>query len=169
MNSILLLIKYGRSMRQETKKTLKSYGIAAVIGALIGFSLSFAALSPLIIGGIISFVSTYSFLMLITPGKDSLKYYEETSRTKLIAGFFCTLVIILAVGVGLGAAIGAIFPAVMLNTGSAALISATIGVIAPVASLFASGLLALTAEKVNKCIIEPIVEKVKECFSSKEA
>lgn len=91
MNSILLLIKYGRSMRQETKKTLKSYGIAAVIGALIGFSLSFAALSPLIIGGIISFVSTYSFLMLITPGKDSLKYYEETSRTKLIAGFFLYL------------------------------------------------------------------------------
>ncbi|WP_264719869.1 hypothetical protein [Wolbachia endosymbiont (group B) of Eucosma cana] len=57
----------------------------------------------------------------------------------------------------------------MLNIESAALMSATIEVIAPFLSLFALGLLALTAEKINECIIEPTVEKVKECFSLKEA
>ncbi|MFV1011238.1 hypothetical protein JR053_03075 [Wolbachia endosymbiont of Nasonia vitripennis] len=156
-------------MGPEIKKRLKSYGIAAIIGTLIGFSLNFAALSPLIIGGIISLVSTYSFLILITSREDSLKHYEKTSQTKLIAYFLCTLATTAAVGIGLGAAIGTIFPAVMLNIESAALMSATIGVIAPVVSLFALGLLALTAEKINECIIEPTVEKIKECFSSKEA
>lgn len=75
-------------MGPEIKKRLKSYRIAAIIGTLIGFSLNFAALSPLIIGGIISLVSTYSFLILITSREDSLKHYEKTSQTKLIAYFY---------------------------------------------------------------------------------
>ncbi|WP_353283112.1 hypothetical protein [Wolbachia endosymbiont (group A) of Pogonocherus hispidulus] len=51
----------------------------------------------------------------------------------------------------------------MLGLGSAALAGATIGVIAPIAGLFATIAISLAAEKVNEHIISPIVE----CFSSK--
>ncbi|MDR0772885.1 MAG: hypothetical protein LBE46_00890 [Wolbachia pipientis] len=51
----------------------------------------------------------------------------------------------------------------MLGLGSAALAGATIGVIAPIAGIFAIIATLLAAEKVNEYIISPIVE----CFSSK--
>ncbi len=69
-----------------------------------------------------------------------------------------------AIGVGLAAAATAIFPGAMLGMGSAALAGATIGVIAPIAGLFATMAIIFAAEKVNEYIISPIVE----CFSSKE-
>ncbi|WP_341818477.1 hypothetical protein [Wolbachia endosymbiont (group B) of Ennomos erosarius] len=69
-----------------------------------------------------------------------------------------------AIGVGLAAAATAIFPGAMLGMGSAALVGATIGVIAPIAGLLANAAIISTAKKVNEYIISPIVE----CFSSKE-
>ncbi|WP_265032752.1 hypothetical protein [Wolbachia endosymbiont (group A) of Sicus ferrugineus] len=68
-----------------------------------------------------------------------------------------------AIGVGLAAAATAIFPGAMLGMGSAALVGATIGVIAPIAGIFAIIATSFAAKKVNEYIISPIVE----CFSSK--
>ena len=156
-------------MSPEMKNYLKSYGVASIIATLTCFSLNFAALSPLIIGEIISFVSAHSLAALITSAADNLEHYEKTRQTKQVVHSLCTLATTVAVGIGLGAAIGTIFPAVMLNIESAALMSVTIGVIAPVVSLVAFGLLVLTTEKIDECIIEPTFEKIEECFSSKGA
>ncbi|WP_264339002.1 hypothetical protein [Wolbachia endosymbiont (group A) of Cheilosia soror] len=132
-------------------------GAVSVIGALTGLGLSFTALSPLVIGGIIAAIP----VILLTAYFicDSVK---EGKFSKEALFFFACICV--AIGVGLAAAATAIFPGAMLGMGSAALAGATIGVIAPIAGLFATMAIIFAAEKVNEYIISPIVE----CFSSKE-
>ncbi|WP_341811661.1 hypothetical protein [Wolbachia endosymbiont (group A) of Conops quadrifasciatus] len=130
------------------KEDLIPLGVLSVIGALTGLGLSFTALSPLVIGGIIAaipaiLVSAYD----ICTG--------EYSKKDLFAiAVLC--VASAAIGVGLAAAETAIFPGAMLGLGSAALAGATIGVIALIAGVFVT-------VKVSDYIISPIIEH----FSSK--
>ena len=140
-------------MDDDTEVLLMLCGAASVIGALTGLGLSFTALSPLVVGGIVAAVPAILFAALGIYGSVQK---GEFSKEALFF-FACICVASVAIGVGLAAAATAIFPGAMLGMGSAALAGATIGVIAPIAGLFA-------AEKVNKYIISPIVE----CFSSKE-
>ncbi|MDX5495981.1 MAG: hypothetical protein O7198_04880 [Wolbachia endosymbiont of Nomada marshamella] len=120
-------------------------GVASVIGALTGLGLSFTALSPLVIGGIVAAVPVILLAACsICKGGCSKK------------DLFSMAVASAAIGVGLAAAATAIFPGAMLGMGSAALAGATIGVIAPIAGLF-------VVEKVDDYIISPIIEH----FSSK--
>jgi hypothetical protein len=73
----------------------------------------------------------------------------------------------IAIGAGIGAVASAIFPGVMLPK---ALVAAAIGAIASTVSFFITRHAIMpVAEKVNNYIIQPIVEKVKGCFSLKEA
>ncbi len=62
-------------------------------------------------------------------------------------------------GAVLAIAATTIFPGAMLGLSSAALAGATIGVIAPIAAVFAGVATLLAAEKVNEYIISPIVER----------
>ncbi|QGT16301.1 hypothetical protein E0495_03430 [Wolbachia pipientis] len=145
-------------MDDGTKSLLIFCGAASVIGAFTGLGLSFTALSPLVIGGAaipVILLTAYSICNSVKEGKFSKKG---------LFGVACFWVTSAAIGVGLAAAATAIFPGAMLGMGSAALAGATIGVIAPIAGLFATKAIIFAAEKVNEYIISPIVE----CFSSKE-
>ncbi len=118
-----------------------------ITGALTGLGLSFTALSPLVIGGIVAAVP----VILLTA--------DDICEGRNSKGNLFTMSIFVAsaaIGFGLAAAATTIFPGAMLGLGSAALVSATIGVIAPIAGFF-------VAETVDEYIISPIVE----CFSSK--
>ncbi|MDR2831388.1 MAG: hypothetical protein LBV62_00485 [Rickettsiales bacterium] len=75
---------------------------------------------------------------------------EEDHKSATIVLSIST-VVSAAIGVGLAAAISAIFPGAMLGMGSAALAGAVIGAIAPIAGLF-------VIDKVNDYIISPIIE-----------
>ncbi|WP_265026981.1 hypothetical protein [Wolbachia endosymbiont (group A) of Bombylius major] len=132
-------------------------GAVSVIGALTGLGLSFTALSPLVIGGIIAAIP----VILLTAYFicDSVK--EGKFSKEALFFFACICVASVAIGVGLAAAATAIFPGAMLG---AALAGATIGVIAPIAGLLATAAIISAAKKVNEHIISPIVEH----FSSKE-
>ncbi|MFP3025556.1 MAG: hypothetical protein ACEY3L_04670 [Wolbachia sp.] len=142
-------------MDDDTKKFLILCGAASVIEALTGLGLSFTALSPLVIGGIVAAVP------VILLAAYSICKGEFSKKDLFI--FACLCVTSAAIGVGLAAAATTIFPGAMLGLGSAALAGATIGVIAPIAGLFATIAISLAAEKVNEHIISPIVK----CFSSK--
>ncbi|WP_374698298.1 hypothetical protein [Wolbachia endosymbiont (group B) of Limnophora tigrina] len=146
-------------MDDDTKSFLIFCGVASVTGALIGLGLSFTALSPLVIGGIvaaipITLLTVFFIFDNARKGKFSKKDLFESA---------CICIASAAIGVGLAAAATAIFPGAMLGMGSAALAGATIGVIAPVAGFFAAMMIEFAAKKVNEHIISPIVE----CFSSK--
>lgn len=130
------------------KEDLILLGAASVIGALTGLGLSFTALSPLVIGGIVAAVP----IILLTAFCICTGTGVFSKKDLFMIASLCV-----AIGVGLAAAATAIFPGAMLGMGSAALVGATIGVIAPIAGLF-------VADKVNDYIISPIIEH----FSSKE-
>ncbi|SRR6266576_2723734 len=134
-------------MDDETKFLLMLYGAASVTGALTGLGLSFTALSPLVIGGIIAAVPAILLAAFCA--------VQEKEFSKEALFFFACICV--AIGVGLAAGVTAIFPGAMLGMGSAALAGATIGVIAPIAGLLVAG-------KVNEYIISSIIEH----FSSKE-
>ncbi|MGL9779885.1 MAG: hypothetical protein ACR5K5_06655, partial [Wolbachia sp.] len=125
--------------------------VLSVIGALTGLGLSFTALSPLVIGGIVAAVPAVLFAA-------SMIYWKEFSKQDLfmMAVFPASAA---AIGVGLAAAATAIFPGAMLGMGSAALTGAAIGVIVPIAGLVG---LSVAAE-VGNYITSPRIEH----FSSK--
>lgn len=146
-------------MDDDTKGFLIFCGAASVIGALTGLGLSFTALSPLVIGGIIAAIpailaSAHGIYDSVKKGEFSKKYLFEMAVLCVASA---------AIGVGLAAAATAIFPGAMLGMGSAALAGVTIGAIAPIAGIFASIATSFAAEKVNEYIISPIIEY----FSSK--
>lgn len=147
-------------MDDDTKAVLFLSGIATSIGALTGLALSFTALSPLVMGGIVAAVPiTLCFVLCMLN--------EGVSKEQLFLSI-CFSAASAAIGVGLAAATIAIFPGATLGIGSAALAGAVIGVIAPIAAFCATAATKFAAEKVSEYIISPIVEKVKSCFSSKE-
>lgn len=135
-------------MNDDIKNILVFCGIASVIGALTGLGLSFTALSPLVIGGIIAAVP----IILLTAYSICMGQLSKKGLFK----FACICIASAAIGVGLAAAATAIFPGAMLGLGSAALAGAAIGAIALIVGM-------VVAEKVNEYIISPIIEH----FSSK--
>ncbi|WP_265026338.1 hypothetical protein ACJZL1_00575 [Wolbachia endosymbiont of Rhagoletis indifferens] len=154
-------------MNENIEALLKFCGVASAMGALVGLGLSFTALSPLVIGGIIgSIAPALLAICLICCKKDPIE--EKDLKISPI----CLGTIALAsvtIGVGLAAAAAAIFPGAMIGAGSTALTGAVIGVSAFIAGAFVTNyVIDPIVEKVNKHIISPIVEKVSECFSSKE-
>ncbi|WP_264682887.1 MULTISPECIES: hypothetical protein [unclassified Wolbachia] len=133
-------------MDNNTKEMLFALGIATTIGALAGLGLSFTALSPLIMGGIIAAVSAALFACIII-------YSEEFFKEDFFIGA-CSCAASFATGVGLAAAATAVFPGAMLGMGSAALAGAVIAPIAVIAGLLVTfGIIEPIAEKVNECII----------------
>ncbi|WP_265022234.1 hypothetical protein [Wolbachia endosymbiont (group B) of Ischnura elegans] len=148
-------------MNDDTKKILLALGVATTIGALTGLALSFTALSPLVMGGIVASVLPALFTCIMIYNKNFSK------KSFFIGACFCAASF--AIGVGLAAATMAIFPGATLGMGSAALAGAVIAPIAVIAGLFVTVcVIEPIAEKVNDYIISPIVEKVGKCFSSKE-
>lgn len=146
-------------MNDDTKVFLMFCGAASVIGALTGLGLSFTALSPLVIGGIVAAIPLILFVAWLI--YDDVKKGEFSKKDLFNMAVLCVAGV--AIGVGLAAAATAIFPGAMLGMGSAALAGATIGVIAPIAGMFATMAIIFAAEKVNEYIISPIIEH----FSSK--
>lgn len=150
-------------MKGEAKEFSILSVAGAIIGALIGFGLSFTALSPLVIGGVVAVVPAISFY--------AYSIYNSTregtfSKEDLFTyAWLCAASA--AIGVGLAAA--AIFPGAMLGMGPVALTGAVIGAIAPIAGFLATEhVIAPIAGKVNEYILSPMIEKVKGCFSSQE-
>ncbi|WP_264730110.1 hypothetical protein [Wolbachia endosymbiont (group B) of Episyrphus balteatus] len=144
-------------MDNKTKPMLFDLGIATSIGALTGLGLSFTALSPLVMGGIIAAVSAALLACKFI-------YNEKFSKESFFIGA-CSCAASFATGVGLAAAATAVFPGAMLGMGSAALAGAVIAPIAVIAGVFVTFcVIEPIAEKVNDYIISPIVER----FSSKE-
>lgn len=145
-------------------------GIGATIAALAGLGLSFTALSPLIIAGIVGSIAPALFTALLAGDMlyQSCKgnYIKDEDKGLFVSYGVITLASA-AIGVGLAAAAMAIFPGVTLGMGSAALAGAIIGGIAPVAAICAIVATVFAAQKVNDYIISPVVEKVGKCFSSK--
>ncbi|UPA55245.1 hypothetical protein MWH06_00835 [Wolbachia pipientis] len=107
------------------EEDLELLGVSSVIGALTGLGLSFTALSPLVIGGIVAAVPAVLFAASMT--------YEFSKQDLFMMAVFAASAA--AIGVGLAAAATAIFPGAMLGMGSAALTGAAIGAIAPIAGL----------------------------------
>lgn len=133
-------------------------GVVASIGALTGLGLSFTALSPLVMGGIIAAVPALLDFAICTD--------DKLSQFEFSYAHACLFVASAAIGVGLAAATMAIFPGATLGMGSVALAGAVIAPIALQAAIFATNyIIQPIAEKVNEYIISPIVGK---CFSSKE-
>ncbi|MGL9778873.1 MAG: hypothetical protein ACR5K5_01140 [Wolbachia sp.] len=132
---------------------------ASVTGALTGLGLSFTALSPLVIGGIVGSIIPACFAGVLIV-KLLYKFFKKDPIEKDDKEAILSRIIVTsasaAIGVGLAAAAT---PGAMLGMGSAALVGATIGVIAPIAGLAT----LLAARKVNEHIISPIIEH----FSSK--
>ncbi|WP_264377204.1 hypothetical protein [Wolbachia endosymbiont (group B) of Ochlodes sylvanus] len=135
---------------------LIALGIGATIGVLTGLGLSFTALSPLVMGGIVAAIPALLHFALCTG--------ERLSQSQFSYAHACLFVASAAIGVGLAAAATAISPSIMLGMGSAALAGAIIAPIAVIAGfLVAFGIIEPIAQKVNEYIISPIVER----FSSK--
>ncbi|OAM03491.1 hypothetical protein [Wolbachia endosymbiont of Dactylopius coccus] len=145
-------------------------GIGGLTGCTVGlvcYALS-VPLSPLIIGSITTVVSAIlasaSFILVAfmlggqssNPKRDSIVLFSQL--------FFPQVVI----GIGLSAAIKAV-PGITLDINSAANLGVIIGFATPILGILAMVYAPRIAEKVNHYIIEPVIEKVKECFSSKEA
>lgn len=127
-----------------------------LLGALTGLGLSFTALSPLVIGGIVAAVPLVLLAAFITYRKVQEKEFFKQDLFKM-AVFVASAA---AIGVGLATASTAIFPGAMLEMGSAALTGATIGAIAPIAGL-------LVFLEVSNYIISPIIEHFSsnKCYS----
>ncbi|WP_108784478.1 hypothetical protein [Wolbachia endosymbiont of Bemisia tabaci] len=139
-------------MKDDTKGMLISLGTIATIGALTGLGLSFTALSPLVMGGIVGSIAPALIINLEKDGKKLCFWSIVISASA-------------AIGVGLAAAATAVFPGAMLGMGSTALAGAIIAPIAVIAGLLViSYIIEPIAKKVNEYIISPIVER----FSSKE-
>ncbi|WP_353285159.1 hypothetical protein [Wolbachia endosymbiont (group A) of Beris morrisii] len=155
-------------MDDGTKSLLMLCGAASVIGAFTGLGLSFTALSPLVIGGIVGSITPAliaAFCAVVLLCKFCTKDPIEKDNKENILLFVIGTLASAAIGVGLAAAATAIFPGAMLGMESAALAGAIIGVIAPIVGILATQCVIFPiAEKVNEYIISPIVE----CFSSKE-
>ncbi|MDR2831614.1 MAG: hypothetical protein LBV62_01710 [Rickettsiales bacterium] len=133
----------------------------ALVGASIGLSLRlhFTALSPLVIGGMIGFIVP-GLATILCAGTLIYKFYKkkliEEGHKNAVATYGAWTVVSTAIGVGLAAAITAIFPGAMIGAGSTALTGAVIGAIALTTGF-------LLSDKVNDYIISPIIEH----FSSK--
>lgn len=154
-------------MDDDTKAVLFLSGIATSIGALTGLELSFTALSPLVMGGIVGSIAP-ALITALLAGCILYQFYKKDSIEKDGKDNFVLWSIVTpasaAIGVGLAAAATAIFPGAMLGMGSAALAGAIIAPIAVIAGfLVAFGIIEPIAQKVNEYIISPIVER----FSSK--
>lgn len=155
-------------MDQNTKGIILMVGLSAVLGGLTDLGLSFTALSPLVIGGIVAAVSAILFVALaIYHSVRKGEFRKENLAAGIcIAGAFALTGA--AIGVGLAAAATAIFLGTMLGAGSSVLTGAVIGAIAPIAGFFATGyIIAPIAEKVNEYILSPMIEKVKNAFPQK--
>ncbi|WP_265030802.1 hypothetical protein [Wolbachia endosymbiont (group B) of Athalia cordata] len=140
---------------------LIALGIGATIGALTGLGISFTALSPLVMGGIVAAIpaALLACLIISIRGLSKETFFQNA----------CFCAVGTAIGVGLAAAAMAIFPGVTLGMGSAALAGAIIASISAIAGTIATDyIIEPIAKKVNEYIISPIVEKVGKCFSSKE-
>ncbi|MDR0288469.1 MAG: hypothetical protein LBH78_00175 [Rickettsiales bacterium] len=136
----------------------------AIIGALTGLGLSFTALSPLVIGGVVAVVPAILFYAYSI--YNSIR--EETFSKEDLFTYAWLCAASAAIGVGLAAAVTATFPGAMLGAGSAALTGAVIGA-APIAGALATAyIIEPIAKKVNEYILSPMIEKVKGCFSSQE-
>lgn len=133
--------------------------VAAVIGALIGFSLSFTTLSPLVIGGIMG-CALYAVITGVSCGSYPFtqdKKIQDNCKNSIF--FFSKATIATAVaGVAFGAAADFLFPGVMSSAWSATLIGAAIGVLGTASALLAA-----------VYIIEPVVEKVADAFRGESA
>ncbi|MDR3131949.1 MAG: DUF3482 domain-containing protein [Rickettsiales bacterium] len=152
-------------MDKSTRGIILIVGLGAVLGGLTGLGLSFTALSPLVIGGIVAAVP----LILLNAWLVYDDVRKGEFRKEDLFAAACICVAGAAIGVGLAAAATAIFPGAMLGAGSAALTGAVIGAIAPIAGILATEyIIAPIAEKVNEYILSPMIEKVKGCFSSQE-
>ncbi|MCM1001819.1 hypothetical protein [Wolbachia pipientis] len=158
---------------QHVKDLIFTAGLGAVLGGLIGLGLSFTALSPLVIGGIIgSMLPILPTVFTALPSAVTVPvlFGSENGGKEAIKAsimYFGTLTAIsVGIGVGLAAAIVSIFPGAMLGMQSLALIGAAIGAITPVIAVpVMNHAIVPVAEKVDKNIISPMFEKV---FSSKE-
>ncbi|NSM56611.1 hypothetical protein HET73_03895, partial [Wolbachia endosymbiont of Atemnus politus] len=133
-------------------------------GALIGLGLSFTALSPLVMGGIVGSIAPVLLVVFSLINKK-----DPTKKEDLKITFIGSIALAsVAIGAGLAAAASAIFPGAMIGAGSAALTGAVIGVLAFIAGILATEyVINPIVEKVSEHIISPIVEKVSGCFSSK--
>lgn len=136
--------------------------------------LNFISSSPLIMGGMIGFVYPALFILLSVllsrnPDKENGIFGEILKDSK---AFFIKLGIVTvigtAVGVGLGVAVSAIFPNVMLGMWSIALASAVIGAIIFPIEIFTAEFITLSAMKKLEVFTAFVVNKVTKCFSSKE-
>ncbi|MGL9762799.1 MAG: hypothetical protein ACR5LB_11970 [Wolbachia sp.] len=152
-------------MDQNTKGIIFTVGLGAVLGGLTGLGLSFTALSPLVIGGIVPAVPAILLVVLCV-------YYDVSKGKSCKEDLFtyaCLCGAGAAIGVGLAADVTAIFPGAMLGARSATLTGAVIGAIAPIAGILAiEYIIAPIAEKVNEYILSPMIKKMKGCFSSQE-
>ncbi|WP_353273635.1 hypothetical protein [Wolbachia endosymbiont (group A) of Agelastica alni] len=120
-----------------------------LIGYVAGFVLNFISSSPLIMGGVIGFIYPALFillsvLLLRNPDKENGVFGEIFKNSK---AFFIKLGIVTvigtAVGVGLGVAVSAVFPNVMLGVWSIALASTVIGAIVFPIEIFIGNLSAI--------------------------
>lgn len=156
-------------------------GVAACLGALTGFGLSFTAFSPLVIAGVVGciFPALIAVTMVVCAVGLMLYYFYKRKHSnntefcpqlfELIGaafGFTFLSAYTGTVAVGLAAAGQVLFPGVMLlEMWSSVLVGA---ILAPVsfftAILVAEGICA----KINSNVIEPTVEKIKEYFSSRQ-
>jgi len=130
------------------KEDLKFFTVGASIGAVVGLGLSFAALSPLVIGGIVGSVPIAVLCMRSLLDSKAPKDKELPIRMGIAT------ITAAAVGVACGDAASYLFPDVMLSLWTAALVGFVIGAIG-----IMSGLLA------EKYIIDPVITKVAKCFS----
>lgn len=152
-------------MKEEAKELSILSVAGAIIGALTGLGLSFTALSPLTIGGIVAVVPAVLFYAYSIYNSTREGIFSKEDLFKY--AWLCAASA--AIGVGLAAATTAIFPGAMLGAGSAALTGAVIGAIAPIAGALATKcIIEPIAKKVNEYILSPMIEKVKGCFSSQE-
>ncbi|MGL9718862.1 MAG: hypothetical protein ACR5K9_09710 [Wolbachia sp.] len=130
-------------MNENIKALFILFGVTSVIGALTALGLSFTALSPLVIGGIVSSIAPVLLVVcLLIFKKDSTK--EEDLKITFVGS---TALASVAIGIGLTT----IFPDAMIGAGSAALTGAVIGVLAFVAGVY-------VVDKVDEYIISPIIE-----------
>lgn len=146
-----------------------------LIGHIAGFVLNFISSSPLIMGGTIGFIYPALFTVLLSvlllrnPDKENGVFGKIHKDSKaLFIKLGIVTVIGTAVGVGLGAAVSAIFPNVMLGMWSIALASTVIGAIVFPIEIFTAEFITLSAIKKLEVFIAFVANKVTKCFSSKE-
>jgi len=102
-------------------------GKCYAIGALTGLGLSFTALPILATGAIIAAVPT---ILLSLNGAYYMYKYGRLNKCDILSLIVACL-IAPAIGVGIAGAVTAIFPGAMLGIGSAVVVGALIGAIAP--------------------------------------